>query len=200
MHFRRIACWLLGAWFVGSIAISRITSSNYAAVDRVLESPTPEIHRVAISRGRPLARSLMRYMATDLNRDYYTQWERTQIVLGLSIVVVLFIDSRKRALIILALAAMVLVAFQHYWVTPEILAGEQSRSFPDKNAPAISDLSLDRIKMLYTSVEIAKLLLLFALSFVLIKMQGKESRTRRRRSVDPDARELPLNEPASPVG
>lgn len=194
MHFRRIACWLLGAWFIGSIAVSRITSVNLAAVDRVMDSTVPEIHHIAISRSRPIARSLLRYMAVDLNRDYYTEWQRTQLVLGAGVVVVLLADSRKRGLIVLALSAMVLVAFQHFWVTPEILFFEQARSFPSQNASAVSEYGLARMQLLYNAVEISKLLLVLALSAFLIKMQGKEYRSKRRRS--PKAGSLdPMEQP-----
>lgn len=182
---------------MGSVAVTRITSGNYSAVDRVLDSPTAEIHRIAISRGRPMARSLMRFMATDLNREYYAQWERTQLFLGLGVVAVLFADSRKRALIVIALAGIVLVAFQHYWVTPEILFGEQVRSFADKNGPQMPDSSFARMKILYNAVEAAKLILLLALTVVLVKMQGREQRTRRRRPLPPEA--LAPEAPMSPL-
>jgi len=185
MHFRRIACWLLGAWFIGSIAVSRITSSNFAAVDRVLDSPVPEVHLIAISRSRPVARSLLRYMAVDLNRGYFTEWQRLQLLLGAGIVVVLLADSRKRGLIVLALSAMVLVAFQHFWVTPEILFIEQARTFPSQNGPPVSEYGLGRMQLLYNAVEAAKLLLVLALSALLIKMQGKEYRSKKRRTTEP---------------
>ena len=183
MHYRRIACWLLGAWFVGSLAVSRITSVDYAAADRVLEAAVPQIHVIAIGRGRPVARSLMRYMAADLNRVYFEDWEWTEMALGLGVMLVLFIDRQKRALIVLAASATILVTFQHFWVTPEIVYLEQVRSFPPQGPPP-AEFRFDRMQMLYTAVEIAKLLLLFGLTAMLVKMQGQRQRTRVRRVVE----------------
>lgn len=183
MHYRRIACWLLGAWFVGSLAVSRITSINYGAAERVLESEVTQIHTIAIGRGRPVARSLMRYMAADLNRAYFEDWEWTEIALGFGVMLVLFIDRQKRALIVLAASATILVAFQHFWVTPEIVYLEQVRSFPPQGPPP-AEFRFDRMQMLYTSVEIAKLLLLLGLTAMLVKMQGQRQRTRVRRVVE----------------
>ena len=183
MHYRRIACWLLGAWFVGSLAISRITSLNYAAPDRVLESSMEEIHRIAIGRGRPVARSLMRYMAADLNRAYLADWEWAELAIGAVVILVLFVDRQKRALIVLAASAMILVTFQHFWLTPEIDYLEQVRSFPPPGPPP-ADFRFDRMQMLYTAVEIAKLLLVFGLTAMLVKMQGQRQRTRVRRVVE----------------
>ncbi len=180
MHYRRIACWLLGAWFVGSLAISRIASLNYAAPERVLEAPVPQIHVIAIGRGRPVARSLMRYMAAELSRAYYAEWEWTEMALGTGAMLALFIDRQKRALIVLAASATILVAFQHFWVTPEIVYLEQVRSFPPSGPPP-ADFRFDRMQMLYTSVEIAKLLLIGALTATLVKMQGQRRRIRVRR-------------------
>lgn len=186
MHFRRIACWLLGAWLLGSIAMSRIASAGFAAPDGVLNASVPEIQRIGISKSRPVARSLLRYMAVYLNRQYYTEWQRTQLLLGAAVVAVLLADSRKRALIVLALAAMVLVAFQHFWVTPEILVFEQARTFPSQSAQPVSEYGLSRMRLLYNSVEIAKILMLLALTAILVKMQGKEYRSKRRRAPKPD--------------
>lgn len=188
MHFRRIACWLLGAWFLGSVAVSHITSGNLAAADRMLESTIPEIRSIAISRSRPIARGLLRAMAVELNRDYYTQWERLQLLLGVAVTAVLLADSRKRGLIILVVSAMVLVAFQHFWVTPEILFFEQARTFPSQNSPPAPESSAGRMHMLYNAVEIAKLVLILLLTAILVKMQGKEHRSKRRRTAQPGER------------
>ncbi|HVT92467.1 MAG TPA: hypothetical protein VHD76_06450 [Bryobacteraceae bacterium] len=185
MHFRRIACWLLGAWFLGSVAVSHITSGNLAAADRMLESTIPEIRSIAISRSRPIARGLLRAMAVELNRDYYAQWERLQLLLGAAVAAVLLADSRKRGLIILVISAMVLVAFQHFWVTPEILFFEQARTFPSQNSPPVPESSAGRMHMLYNAVEIAKLVLILLLAAILVKMQGKEHRSKRRRPRQP---------------
>ncbi len=168
---------------MGSLAISRITSLNYAAADRVLESELPQIHVIAIGRGRPVARSLMRYMQAQLNRSYFEEWEWAELGLGTGAMMVLFIDRQKRALIVLAASATILVAFQHFWLTPEIVYLELVRSFPPKGPPP-SDFRFERMQKLFTAVEIAKLLLVFGLTAMLVKMQGQRQRTRVRRVVE----------------
>jgi hypothetical protein len=186
MHYRRIACWLLGAWFIGSLAITRITSSNFSAADEVLEAQVPEIHRVSIGRGRPVARGLMRYMAAELNRGYYASWEWLELALGAGVAGSLLLDRQKRILIVPTLAGMVLVAFQHFWLSPEIVYIEIAQSFPPPGPPP-SSFQFGRMQMLYTAVEAAKLLLVLGVTYVLIKMQGQRRRTRVRRVIEEPA-------------
>lgn len=190
MHYRRIACWLLGAWFIGSLAIFRITSTDFSAADEVLDASVPEIHRVAIGRGRPVGRGLMRYMTAELNRGYYSSWEWIELALGGGIIACLVLDRQKRVLIVPAAAGMVLVAFQHFWLSPEIVYLELAQSFPPPGPPP-SMFQFNRMRMLYGAVEAAKLLLVLGVTVVLVKMQGQRRRMKVRRVAEEEALDAP---------
>src|SRR5258708_27587450 len=122
MHFRRFAALLLGSWLAGCVFMDMVATQNFRSVDRLLAAPTPQIaERIQAMGGRDLARVFLRYQAAELNRAYFDNWERAQIVLGAVLFLVLLFGSPpNRLMLLLTLLMLELVLVMHFYLTPEI--------------------------------------------------------------------------------
>src|SRR6266852_6826658 len=122
MHFRRFAALLLGARLAGCVFMDMVATQNFRSVDRLLAAPPPQIaERIQAMGGRDLARAVLRYQASELNRSYFDNWERAHIVLGaLLFLVLLFGSPPNRLMLLLTLLMLGLVLVMHSYLTPDI--------------------------------------------------------------------------------
>ena len=68
------------------------------------------------------ARLLLRYLAGEENRLFFTSWELAQIALGVLLTAILLLAIKSRLLAGMAGAMLIIVLFQHFRVTPEMIA------------------------------------------------------------------------------
>lgn len=131
MHTRRLAAFLLGGWFAGSLLMVFVATQNFRNVDRVLEAPPPAARTMIDSLGHDPARRLLRYLASESNRFYFRNWERAQIALGLGLgMSLLFATERRLIPILLAGSMLAIAAFQYVALTPEITYLGKLLDFP----------------------------------------------------------------------
>jgi hypothetical protein len=122
MDLTRISTLLLGAWIGGCVFMDMVATQNFRSVDRLLASPTaPMAERIKAIGGHDAARAFLRYQASELNRQYFTTWEDTQIVLGLLLIFTLVMAGhRDRVTIWLPSLMLAVTLLMHFWLTPEI--------------------------------------------------------------------------------
>src|SRR5438552_3260887 len=122
MHARRLACFMLGLWLAGGLFMAYVATQNFRGVDRLLSGE----HPAAVARFAPLgaqARMSLRYQAAEMNRWLFYRWEVTQVVFGTMFLFLLVFGSRENPLVLAgALAMLLLVAVQRFFITPEIVA------------------------------------------------------------------------------
>lgn len=155
MHFRRLAALLLGAWLGGSVFMDMVATQNFRSVDRLLVAPPAQAaERIQALGGHDAARVFLRYQVSEQNRWYFESWERTQIMLGTALFLVLVfgtVPNRLTLLITLLMLAMVLL--MHYFLTPEITRLGRAADF----APAADRTRFWTFHGMYSAGELVKL-------------------------------------------
>jgi hypothetical protein len=74
MHFRRLACFLLGGWLAGGFFMAAVATQNFRSVDRLLAKPAPLAREQVDKLGGISARALLRYQVAEQNRVYFETW------------------------------------------------------------------------------------------------------------------------------
>jgi len=163
----RWALVVMGMWIMGSICMSVVATENFYTIDRLLDtSPNVEFHRGVQQLGHALARDLLRYLSSELNRLYFQLWNLAQLVLGG--VVLWFLatskapsemqDAQRRRALWGVAAMLGVVVLMLAYLTPQIVTLGRSLDFvPRDPAPP----GMQRFWILhaaYTSLEMLKLL------------------------------------------
>ena len=176
MHFNRISAFLLGAWLLGGLFMGFVATQNFAAVDRVLNSPPTEAIKMIQTLGPDNARHLLRYLAGEENRGFFESWEIAQLVVGLALTALLLFAAKNRLLGSLAGAMLILTAFQHWRITPDLVALGRANEF-------VARSQFGKLHAAYGIIEIVKLL--FALTIAGFLFSGRRRRSRQRVEVNP---------------
>src|SRR5579872_4279323 len=106
MDHRRVSAFLLGAWIMGSLFMVFVAIQNFQMADVLGNSET---------------HAALRDMAGRLNQVFFVNWERAELLLGVLLTVVLVFGGRSRLQASLSAALLILVAIQHFGVTPQML-------------------------------------------------------------------------------
>jgi hypothetical protein len=121
MHLRRIACFVLGAWIVGSVFAIYITAQSGSATDPVMQLPPPEVNKMIQTLGADQTRMLLHYHGAEQTRLYIAAWGRLQFLLGFFALLLLAASTRSNRLTLALCGAMlVFAAFSHLVLVPEI--------------------------------------------------------------------------------
>ena len=122
MHRYRVAAFLAGCLILGSLFMIFVATQNFGTVDRVLAAPPHEALQMFQALGPENARLLLRYMAGEENRLFFTTWELAQIALGVLLTAVLLLAIKSRLLAGMAGARVIIAIFPHVRVTPEMIS------------------------------------------------------------------------------
>jgi hypothetical protein len=122
VHFRRFACFLLGAWLAGGLFMDMVATQNFRSVDRLLAKPVPPAAQQLDKLGSDDARLLLRHQVSEQNRWYFETWGFAEIVLGVLILLILVFGSTENNFSLLLALLMLLVAIvQRSTLTPQIV-------------------------------------------------------------------------------
>jgi len=78
---------------------------------------------------------LLRYQTAEQNRRYTETWELAQLGLGLLVATCLFFGTQRRVLpLVLCGLMLVVVAFSHFTITPELALRGRGTDFPPGSA------------------------------------------------------------------
>jgi hypothetical protein len=149
----------MGAWLAGTICMSVIATENFYTIDRLLAgSPNPAFRAAVPQLGQPLARDLLRYLSSELNRLYFQLWNIAQLAIG---AVVLWLIARDRApdrvrwAVVAMLSTVVLMLV---WLTPAIVSLGRSLDFVPRDPAPPGMRQFWVLHAAYTSLEMIKLL------------------------------------------
>jgi hypothetical protein len=182
MHRYRIAAFLTGCLILGSLFMIFVATQNFGTVDRVLAAPPHEATQMFQTLGPENARLLLRYLAGEENRLFFTSWELAQIALGALLTVILLLAIKSRLLAGLAGAMLILALFQHFRVTPEMIALGRLVDFGGGSGSAAYS-QFWRLHGLYGGLEVVKLVLLAVVAGVLLF--GRSGKTPQQVEVGP---------------
>jgi hypothetical protein len=183
MHRYRIAAFLTGCLILGSLFMIFVATQNFGTVDRVLAAPPHEATQMFQTLGPENARLLLRYLAGEENRLFFTSWELAQIALGALLTVVLLLAIKSRLLAGLAGAMLILALFQHFRVTPEMIALGRLVDFGGGSGSAAYS-QFWRLHGLYGVLEVVKLVLLAVVAGLLLF--GRSGKTTQAAEVGPE--------------
>lgn len=175
MHSHRTAAFLVGCLILGSLFMIFVATQNFATVDRVLAAPQPqEAAQMFQTLGPDNARILLRYLAGEENRLFFTSWELTQIALGVLLTALLLLTVKSRLLAGITGAMLIIALFQHFRVTPEMTALGRLIDFGGGSGSAAYS-QFWRLHGLYGVLEVVKLVLLVVVAAILLF--GRRSKT-----------------------
>jgi len=183
MHLRRIACFLLGVWFAGNVALGWMARENFEAANALLKSPPYEIQKATAGLDSTRSRMLLHYLVSMEASESFPTWERVEVVLLLAVGGVLIADRQSRLFAVVPVALLLLVAYQYFFLTPQIVSLGQAVILAGDHAVARQRDQFATMHQLYGIVAVVKMLVGFALAVWLMILKSK---SRRRRVADPD--------------
>jgi hypothetical protein len=164
MHFRRLACFLLGTWLAGGLFMATVATQNFRSVDRLLAKPAPPARQQVDKLGRDSARSLLRYQVSEQNRLYFETWGLVESAIGLVLLLVLLFGSTEATFTLLLALLMLLIALlQRFVLTPEIVILGRVIDFVPAAQPSPERSHFWMLHATYSSIEVLK----WGLGFVL---------------------------------
>ncbi len=175
MHFRRFAALLLGAWLAGCVFMDMVATQNFRSVDRLLAAPPAQIaERMQAMGGHDAARVFLRYQASELNRAYFDNWERAQIVLGVVLFLVLLFGSPpNRLMLLLTLLMLGIVLVMHFYLTPEITRLGRTIDFVSPGTPSLERSRFWTFHGAYSACELVKFGLVTVLAVLLVRRKRR---------------------------
>ncbi len=157
---------LLGGWTAGSLGMAWIATQNFRMVDRLLTSPRPELSRALASLPPTEARTVLRHLASEMNRRYFRLWGFLQLSLALVLVTVAATaEPRDRWSILGLLTMLLLTLVLTFLLQPEIVSLGRSLDFLPRDPVPPSLRRFWTLHFLYTVLDGVKLLLGLILLF-----------------------------------
>ena len=147
---------LMGAWLMGTVSMWVVATENFRRVDAVLSSPHSEFHQ----RLEPLpageARLVLRFLASELNRFYFTTWGGFQLVLGGVILILSWRLAAGRFDLGLLGAIWLLAAILTLWITPSLIEIGRQVDFIPRSPPPPQMDAFWRFHLAYTVTDLVK--------------------------------------------
>ena len=136
-----------------------VATQNFRSVDRMLAAPTAQMkERIQALGGHDAARALLRYQASEQNRQYFSTWESTQIGLGLLLFLMLLIaGQRDRVTLWLAALMLGFALLMHFLLTPEITRLGRAMDFAPVGRPSGDSTRFWIFHGVYSALELIKL-------------------------------------------
>lgn len=188
MHTRRFSLMILGIWVGLSVAMMFVAVENFRSVDRLLEAPVQRAAKLLEPMGHESSRMLMRYHSSELNRHFFEAYGTVQIGLAVILTVsLLFATNGNKPTLGLCLAAVFVVLFEKYWLTPEITYLGRLIDFVPPDAPSAERARFWSFHSTYSTMEVVKSLLI---TVIAIRMLVKTEHRRSRRSRNDEAEAL----------
>jgi hypothetical protein len=164
IQYRRLAALVVGAWLGAGIFADVAVTQNFQTVDRFLAQPGSIHTSVELNAiGRDRERAILRRNAAEENSAIFENWERAELIIGCTLLALLLyaLKPNKRVLGG-ALLMLVIVAAQHFFLSPKITdMGRKLADLPDDD-PLI--LTFWNFHNVYSGAEILKLLVGFVLA------------------------------------
>ncbi len=159
IQYRRLAALLIGAWLGAGILADVAVTQNFQAVDRFLQAPGSVSASAALNAvGRDKQRFILRRNAGEENNWIFLNWERVELALGgLLFLLLLFGERPQKLLIVLSAAMFLIVAGEHFYLTP--LITDLGRRVDDLPAADPDVKTFWVLHGIYSGLDILKILL-----------------------------------------
>ena len=141
---------------MGTMCVSVVATQNFYTIDRLLVDDRSTPFRDGASQlGAPLARDLLRYLSSELNRLFFQYWNYLQIPLGA--LVLWFVRGVPNRVLHWQVVCMVgLVLVLAFLITPPIITIGRSLDFVSRDPPPANLSTFGVLHATYTTLELAK--------------------------------------------
>src|SRR5437867_12115198 len=131
-----MALALLGAWPGLTLLMRFVAAGRFSTVDRVLRAPSPPLSEAAERIGHERTRMVLRYLASEINRNCFNVYGWGQVALGALLLALLFRQiPRDGAALVIAGVMLGLVILMTLVITPAIVAIGRSIVFLPRYTP-----------------------------------------------------------------
>ncbi len=133
-----LATAILGMWLGWTLAMWFAATRSFRTVDRVLGEPTSELRQALAPLGHEQARTVLRHLASEINRTYFGAYGWAQILLGAILLALLWYEARRATLgVVLAGVMLGLEAPRRpgAYGTPDLHSNGSLKALPDKGDP-----------------------------------------------------------------
>jgi hypothetical protein len=157
MHFRRLACFLLGLWLGGAIFRFILTQLEPREAADTIVNWSPSA--AAQFRGIPPAQqsALLRYGAAERMRWFAENWDTTQLLFASAFLLYILFATREGKLVVALAGFMLLLSVtQKVFVTPEVIALGRLADFVPSGVVSPERTKLELMKSAYGGLEILK--------------------------------------------
>jgi hypothetical protein len=177
MHYRRIACFVLGLWLGAGLLMAWFGAASFRTVDQMLRRPNPVLAVQMKALGPGGARLLLRYQVAEQNRRLFQAWETAQIMLGILFFLFLLFGSEEGKFSLLLLLLMLLATvIQRLAITPELTALGRILDFAPAEMSSVERNKFWMLHSAYGGVEILKLGMgLMLVGLVLLRHRSGDS-------------------------
>jgi hypothetical protein len=165
IQYRRLSALLLGAWLGASIVTDVAVTQNFQAVDRFLEAPGNPVTSAQLNDiGRAQERVILRRNAGAENNWIFLNWERVEFFIGGGLFLLLLFGERpQKSMLGLSLALILIVATEHFLLTPRIT--ELGRTVDELVKTDPQYKTFWSLHGLYSGLDILKMLVAFGMAF-----------------------------------
>src|SRR5438067_13810978 len=81
-----LAIFFMAAWLTGTVITAIVATENFYTIDRLFAARTDAGCNAAVEKlGDNEARTLLRYLSSELNRLYFQVWGIAQIAVGIAV-------------------------------------------------------------------------------------------------------------------
>jgi hypothetical protein len=171
----RLTLWLIGAWSMGSVMLFVVAPTNFHLIDELLVgSDNPSFRALVEDVGRARTRELLRYLSSELNREFFWLWNVGQAALAALVLALSWRASPRRVRHTL-LAAALLVALLLIVLTPMITSVGRSLDFVPREPPPPQLARFGLLHVLYTALDLAKVACLGLATIWLLRAEPRPS-------------------------
>ena len=184
---RRIATFLLGGWIGCSVLILIIVLQSPSAAGLLVSAPVDTAKPLIEKLGATESQALLRHFANEQSRAYLANWELTQMVLTVVMLVALVLSGQRWVLpAVLTVIMCALVIFQHAGIRPDLLFYGRQADFVRSDASFSLDSQIWTLTRTYGIVEAVKLLCGGIMASYLFATQSGGRVRKRRRAEEAD--------------
>ena len=131
-----LAIVILTAWLSSTLFIWFAATRTFRTVDHVLKESNPQFEEAAKPLAEGHARMLLRYLASEINRNYFWAYGIAQIALGAILLLLLLRQTPRDTVDVAVVAGMLgLALVLTLVITPLIVSLGRSIDFLPRNPP-----------------------------------------------------------------
>lgn len=154
-----LASAILGVWLGVTLFMWFAAGKSFLTVDQILRAPGAQFAKIAQPLTPAATRELLRHLASEINRTFFSAYNWTQVALGLALFFLLLRRTPRDATSLAIAGTMLLfVLILTFIVTPQIVTLGRSLDFVARTPPPPE---MSRFRILhgaYTTLDALKLL------------------------------------------